>query len=79
MRTRIQRERRVELAFENWRYFDLRRWNKAQEELDGSKVLMENLQDNETPGKYLPHYDLWAIPQNVLNKNTSLKQNPGYN
>ncbi|MEJ5996548.1 RagB/SusD family nutrient uptake outer membrane protein [Pedobacter sp. Du54] len=33
MRTEIRRERSVELAFENSRYFDLRRWKTAENEL----------------------------------------------
>ena len=35
MRERIRQERKIELAFENHRWFDLRRWRTARDVLDG--------------------------------------------
>jgi len=72
MRQRIHRERRVELALEGQRYFDLKRWNEAQN-------VLSNVKD---PGgnnrKFTKYNYLWPIPQQAMNKNPKLKQNPGY-
>ena len=37
---RIRRERRIELAFEEFRYFDLRRWMIAKEETENAKGIL---------------------------------------
>ncbi|MBK0382260.1 RagB/SusD family nutrient uptake outer membrane protein [Pedobacter sp. SD-b] len=66
LRVAIAKERRVELAFEGHRWFDLLRTGKAISTLQG---------------KYPINNDrlLFPIPQNQIDKNPNLKQNPGYN
>lgn len=67
-------ERRMELAFEGQRWFDLCRWNKVEE-------VMNNLQDegrNTRVNQFNSNSYLMAIPQTVLDQNEKLVQNPGY-
>ena len=75
MREEIRRERRVEMAFEGLRYFDLRRWRIIGE-------VMNNLVEPKIPGltpRYEPHFDRWPIPQVQIDRsNGVLVQNPGY-
>lgn len=87
MRIAIHKERRVELAFENNRYFDVRRWKEAELKFGGDfhgldinaeaesnfykQVVFEKRIFNAR------HY-LWPIPQRELNTNRSLIQNPGW-
>ncbi len=85
---RIQRERKVELAFEEHRFFDVRRWKIADKTENGDVhginiTLMKNgdkkykifpLQKREFKSQ---HY-LLPIPQTERNKNSLLDQNPGY-
>lgn len=75
MRERIRRERRIELAFENWRYFDLRRWGTANDDLNEDMPLTSG---GTFSLVYKPHYEFWPIPENVRNKNKNLNQNTGY-
>lgn len=64
MREAIRHERRVELALEGERFFDLVRWGIAPEELE----------DFER-GKH----ERLPIPQSEMDVNPELTQNPGYN
>lgn len=85
MRERIRHERRTELAFENHRFWDVRRWMIA-ENVDNKKVhrVMVDEEGNITypvfqnrvfnPDK---HY-LFPIPQSEIDKNRALEQNPGW-
>jgi len=61
----IVHERRVELALEGKRYFDLVRWGLADEELGplGYKVA---------------RLGLYPVPQSEMDSNHNLVQNPGY-
>jgi starch-binding outer membrane protein, SusD/RagB family len=74
MRLAIEKERRLELAFEAQRWFDLKRNGRAIEVInnatgeDGS-----NLGYNLTESRLI-----WPIPQEELDKNAQLVQNPGY-
>lgn len=84
LRKMIQRERRVELAFENHRYFDERRWKIFQEvEKDGiigmdinevRPLFYKRVQAETRPSDF--KYYLWPVPQNELYKNKSIVQNP---
>ncbi|PGH39510.1 MAG: RagB/SusD family nutrient uptake outer membrane protein [Candidatus Nephrothrix sp. EaCA] len=72
MRNRIRHERRVELAFEGLRYFDLKRWKIA-------KQVLNNVKDGLTPYKFEDKNYLWPIPQSEIDKsNGTLIQNPSY-
>ncbi|MEI7499599.1 MAG: RagB/SusD family nutrient uptake outer membrane protein [Bacteroidota bacterium] len=74
MRLAIEKERRLELAFEGIRWFDLKRTGRAIEVMnnaigpDGQKIGY-NLTQNRL---------VFPIPQAELDKNTKLVQNPGY-
>jgi hypothetical protein len=76
MRTAIRHERRVELALEGRRYFDLRRWGIARQKLNGFA------QNPAVPGNttiYKDNFDYWPIPQAEIDLNNGvLTQNPGY-
>ncbi len=61
----IVHERRVELAFEYIRLYDLRRWGIAEQELGSI-------------GFTLPKHQYFPIPQQELFTNPSLVQNEGY-
>ena len=74
MREIIRFERRIELAGEGYRWFDIKRWGIANEVL--SKV--------DEPGrgtgvlKMEPHQYIWPFPQSEIDMNPNLDQNPGY-
>ncbi len=73
MRLAIEKERRLELAFEGHRWYDLKRTGRAIEvinnALDENGNRLYNISENDL---------LWPIPQSELDKNLSLTQNPGY-
>ncbi len=87
MRKRIRNERRIELAFEGHRYFDIKRWRIGTQVMpnaygmqinrDGSgKFVYERfLVENRV---YQVHFDLFPIMQTEINRNIKLIQNPGY-
>jgi hypothetical protein len=66
MRAAIALERRLELAFEGHRWYDLKRTGKA---ISTMTALGYNLTENKL---------LWPIPQGERDKNVNLTQNPGY-
>lgn len=68
LRTAIQNERRLELAFEGHRWFDLKRTGTA---LNIMNALDRNydIQEQELD---------WPIPQSELDRNPNLNQNNGY-
>ena len=87
----IQKERRMELAFENHTYWDLRRWRIADSEMNNRqfKALCPYYVYDE--GKYIykiegvgPQYtfdvkvNYVKIPTDEISKNEKLIQNPGY-
>ncbi len=76
MRARIRHERRVEFALEGQRYFDLRRWGIARQELNG---FVQNPLQPTIKTKYEAHYDFGPIPQTEIDRNApALIQNPDY-
>lgn len=87
MRSIIQQERSIELAFEGERYWDLRRWKLAQEELNGN-IQGWDVQQKDTEVYYRPRVlfertfalrdYFWPIRENSLLVNRNLKQNPGW-
>ncbi|MBB6369746.1 RagB/SusD family nutrient uptake outer membrane protein [Chryseobacterium shigense] len=73
---KILKERKLELAFEGHRWFDLKRTGKSIEILS---------QQRDAVGNLLPYVSnlnqnrlLWPIPQAQLDNNPNLTQNPGY-
>jgi hypothetical protein len=74
MRLAIEKERRLELAFEGHRWYDLKRNGRAIEVINSATgVGGENLGYMLTENRLV-----WPIPQAELDKNTKLVQNPGY-
>lgn len=74
MRLAIAQERRLELAFEGHRWFDLKRTGRAIELMNAATGA-----NNTSLGYNLTENRLvWPIPQAELDKNTKLTQNPGY-
>ena len=79
---RYERERLVELAFENHRFWDVRRWKKGPEyfktiklaTISGSQQLTRSTVTRQWNDKYY----FYPIPQSELKKNPNLTQNPGW-
>ncbi|WP_256013900.1 RagB/SusD family nutrient uptake outer membrane protein [Desertivirga xinjiangensis] len=88
MRALIQNERRVELAIEEHRYWDVRRWKIAEKvsnkTLHGMRITPDGtgykyeLINIRTPVFVAPKWYLWPIPQGEVNKTFELEQNPGW-
>jgi hypothetical protein len=85
-REKLRNERRVELAFENHRFWDIRRWKigPSTREIYGMEItrnedgtfnydreLIEEREWSERRNRY-------PIPRNELAKNPALGQNPGW-
>lgn len=86
MRTAIRNERRVELAFEDHRHIDVRRWKMGPETLGqglngikitktGTTYTYEPL-SNVAVRVFEPKMYLYPIPKSEMNKNKALIQNP---
>lgn len=86
MREAIRRERRVEMCFEEARYFDCCRWCIAHQYFDGPK---HGMNANDARGKdaffertvfetrvFKDYATLWPIPLNETYKDKNLVQNP---
>jgi hypothetical protein len=88
MRDKIRNERRVELSFEEHRFFDIRRWKLGTTFF---KEPARKVQITKNPDGSLTYsYPKWEdrdfkdfqnflpIPQSEIDKNGKLTQNPGY-
>lgn len=90
MRQRIRRERRVEFAFQDKRWYDIRRWDIT---VKGPAVLNTpeyGMQITGSAGalvykpivifqnKFSEYMNFLPISQGILQQNPKLKQNPGY-
>ncbi len=74
MRKAIAKERRLELAFEAHRWFDLKRTGMAIEVMNNAVGA-----DGQKIGyNLIPNRMVFPIPQAELDKNVKLVQNPGY-
>ncbi len=69
-------ERRLELAFEGQRWFDLIRHNKLMEVMNN--VNQRDAGRLKQARAFTQESELLPIPQPVLDENTNLVQNPGY-
>lgn len=87
MRQRIRNERRVELAFEEHRSFDVRRWKTGETDF-GKAVTGMRITNTGTANTYErftvenrifnERMYRYPIPQAEINNATKLQQNPGY-
>lgn len=85
---RYRNERRVELAFEQHRYFDIRRWMIAPQAMGrpaNGIIIRQPLTGPVSYTRNKVQDRAWAdkmywlpIDQNEMNRNTTLKQNPFY-
>jgi len=72
MRTRIRHERRIELAFEGFRYFDLKRWKIAG-------AVINAITDGMIPAHWDDKFYKWPLPQGQIDMSKGiLVQNPNY-
>lgn len=71
-RETIHNERRVELAFEGLRYYDIKRWKIAKQVLNGFK------DPGNVVRKFEDRFYLWPIPQTEVDKMGMDFQNPDY-
>ncbi|WP_416442454.1 RagB/SusD family nutrient uptake outer membrane protein [Leeuwenhoekiella sp. A16] len=93
MREAIHRERRVELGYENNRFFDIIRWKIAEDVMNvdkhGMKITNTSPSDNSGewvyeviplnhPHVFTPKMYMNPIPQSIIDQNPKIEQNPGY-
>ncbi len=87
-RALIRNERRLELAFEEHRYWDLRRWKIAAENLNaplhGMQILQNGGQltysrEEVIEPMFTDAMYLYPIPDSEVLKNPQMQQNPGWN
>jgi len=70
LRERIRKERRIELAFEGQRWFDLIRYDNGQYAASFLKSIGKT--------NFAPKHLLLPIPQKEIDANPNLTQNAGY-
>ncbi|MBQ9398980.1 MAG: RagB/SusD family nutrient uptake outer membrane protein [Bacteroidales bacterium] len=79
---RYERERLVELAFENHRFWDVRRWKKGPQYFKTIQVASINsallLTRTTVNRQWDDKYYFYPIPQTELKKNPNLTQNQGW-
>ena len=81
--SRYERERLVELAFENHRFWDVRRWKKGPQYFQSIQVATISadlkLTRSTVTRQWNDKYYLYPIPQSELKKNPKLApNNPGW-
>lgn len=89
-RQRLRRERRVEFAYEEFRFWDVRRWKVPVEEINkieaqipvwymenGKRVVRYQIVNTENRGMDTKMYRM-PIPESQLFANRNLVQNPGW-
>lgn len=79
---RYERERLVEFAFENQRFWDVRRWKKGAQYFKTIQVATISsglqLSRSTVTRQWDEKYNFYPIPQSELKKNPNLTQNPGW-
>ncbi|SDG23485.1 RagB/SusD family nutrient uptake outer membrane protein [Chitinophaga filiformis] len=88
MRQQIRNERRIELAFEEHRFWDIRRWKIAQQvygnPLHGMSIIRNggdlsySVVEVFKPAFSAPKMYLYPIPYDEVVKNDNMRQNPGW-
>lgn len=89
MRSLIRNERRIEMAFEEQRFWDIRRWKIAEQVLNGPLKGMNIVKNSDGTFSYTildiapavfdasKNY-LFPIPYSEIQTNPNMTQNPGY-
>ncbi len=105
LRSIVRYERKIELANDGMRWYDIRRWGIADQVMNGvlylnrngntwSKNVLVDIDENYTPiynqAEALNYFttqevvyknnkdEVWPIPQQEIDINSNLSQNPGY-
>ena len=84
MRELIRNERRIELSFENKRFWDMRRWNlDLNETAKGIKIdqvggALQYTKIDVEPRNYASHMYHGPIPETEVLKWSNLEQNKGW-
>jgi hypothetical protein len=89
MRERIRHERRIELVYEEHRFYDIRRWEIAEDLLNGPMQGIEMTVDEGTGDVIYTKFDfeersfpaklyVLPIPQNEMDKSPGLTQVAGW-
>lgn len=92
LRTLVRRERRVELAMEGLRYYDIQRWQIGPQVMNGWTYGARMGTVNPVTGEYTitgdslivenrvfaPKNYLWPVPQSEIDLDKNLIQNPGF-
>lgn len=84
LRELVRRERRIELAFEGVRYYDIRRWGIFEEVMNGQVYGAVDPATNqpvnvEVRSAKANRDMVWPIPQKEILANPQMTQNPNYN
>lgn len=86
MREKVRHERRIELAFESHRWFDIRRWKIARDVMKPVHGMNANGKDASsffvrtqvTPREWRDAYMFYPLPQYEIDRGRLLVQNPGW-
>mgnify|MGYP000994302410 CR=1 FL=1 len=74
-RAAVRFERRLELAMEGHRFFDLVRWGIAKQVIESYSAFEGGIISSYKDLKFNPNNEYWPIPQVELDRNPNLKQN----
>lgn len=87
LRARIQKEYRIEFAFEDNRFFDARRWDKAKDwfsqrvykvNVSGTLATPVFTRNRLADRVFLPKCNRMPIPQKEIDNSDNIEQNPGW-
>ena len=85
LREKLRHERRVELAMEGLRYYDIIRWRICDQVKNGDVYGFARMTESGTRENIFmekrvweDHMYLWPIPQDARDRNENLEQNPGW-
>lgn len=75
LRQKIRKERKLELMGEGTTVYDIRRWGTLKDEMAAMSPMQ--VQSHVIPA-YNPKFELYPIPQQEIDLNPALTQNPGW-
>ena len=77
-RRAVRTERRLELAMEGQRFFDLRRWGIAEQAMNEYFEVEKTRKSFLNQANFQEKHNLYPIPSSAFDLSTSLQQNPGW-